>query len=61
MDKVNNDQEVIEELKQQGEEVEYAIDLSNLPKQTHRWVKRGIKVSCESGSHPYHSHFLTKR
>lgn len=61
MDKINNDQEVVQELKQQGEEVEYAIDLNNLPKQNHNWVRRGDKVSCEGGNHPHHSHFLTKR
>lgn len=34
------------------------IDLDNLPKQQHNWVKRGIKVSCEGAMHPHHSHFL---
>lgn len=33
-------------------------DLDNLPSQTHVWVKRGIKVSCEGAMHPHHSHFL---
>lgn len=36
---------------------EYKIDLDNLPKQTHRWVDRGAKLSCEGGNHPHHSHF----
>lgn len=34
------------------------VDLDNLPKQVHIWVKRGLKVSCEGAMHPHHSHFL---
>lgn len=37
------------------------IDLDNLPKQTHNWVKRGVKLSCENAFHPHHSHFLVNR
>jgi hypothetical protein len=40
---------------------EYVLDLDNLPKQTHNWVQRGAKVSCEGANHPHHSHFLTQR
>lgn len=40
---------------------EFALDLDNLPKQQHNWVKRGIKMSCEGAMHPHHSHFLVKR
>jgi hypothetical protein len=35
------------------------IDLDNLPRQEHNWVRRGIKMSCEGAPHPHHSHFLT--
>lgn len=24
------------------------------PKQEHRWVDRGLKMSCEGANHPYH-------
>jgi len=41
--------------------VEYQLDLNNLPKVTHRWVKRGIVVSCENAGHPSHRHFLTNK
>lgn len=40
---------------------EYKLDLDNLPKQKHNWVRRGIKVSCEGANHPHHSHFLVRR
>lgn len=48
-----------EELEAEEEQQpEYSVDLDNLPKQTHHWVKRGIVVSCEGGNHPSHRHFL---
>jgi hypothetical protein len=37
---------------------DYVLDLENVPRNTHRWVRRGIKVSCEGAGHPHHSHFL---
>lgn len=40
---------------------EYVQDLNNMPDVQHNWVERGLKVSCEGASHPYHSHFLVKR
>lgn len=33
------------------------IDLDNLPKQEHRWVDRGMVMSCEDAGHPNHRHF----
>lgn len=33
---------------------EFTIDLENMPKQDHNWVNRGLKMTCESPSHPYH-------
>lgn len=37
------------------------VDIDNLPKQQHNWVRRGIKMSCEGARHPHHSHFLVRR
>lgn len=48
-------------MEQMSSKSEFAIDLDNLPKQQHNWIKRGIKVSCEGAMHPYHSHFLVRR
>lgn len=36
------------------------IDLDNLPRQKHNWVKRGISVTCGGAGHPPHRHFLFK-
>lgn len=43
-------------LREQG-----GMDLDDLPKQDHSWVRRGIKMSCEGAMHPHHSHFLVRR
>lgn len=56
-----NVEEAKAKLEEVGEQAEYAIDLDNLPKVEHNWVKRGIKVSCEGANHPHHSHFLVKK
>lgn len=40
---------------------EYELDLNNLPKLEHNWVKRGDVLSCEGANHPYHRHFLIKK
>lgn len=32
----------------------FSIDLDSLPKQEHNWIDRGLKMTCESPSHPYH-------
>lgn len=37
---------------------EYSVDISQLPKQQHRWIRRGAVVSCEGANHPWHKHFL---
>ena len=31
-----------------------SVDLDNLPKQQHKWVDRGLKVTCETNTHPSH-------
>lgn len=51
-------EEVVEEMQQSAE---YTVDLDNLPKQKHNFVKRGIIMSCEGADHPSHRHFLVKR
>jgi len=43
---------------EQEEEVivpEYEVDLDKIPKKVHRWVDRGLKLTCESGDHPSHA------
>lgn len=37
-------------------QVEYSFDLDNLPPVAHRWVDRGMIMSCEGASHPNHRH-----
>lgn len=51
-------QEAMERLEETSE---YALDLDNLPKQTHNWVKRGAVLSCENAGHPNHRHFLVRK
>jgi len=36
---------------------EVTVDLDNLPKQAHRWVNRGLVISCEGAGHQNHRHF----
>lgn len=36
---------------------DHVADLDNLPKQKHRWVDRGLVMSCEGGDHPNHRAF----
>ena len=33
---------------------DFITELDHLPKQTHNWVDRGAKLTCENGGHPYH-------
>lgn len=33
---------------------ESIVELDNLPKQTHIWIDRGAKMTCEKAGHPYH-------
>ncbi len=48
-------QEIMEMMRQRNE---HAIDLDNLQSVTinHRWVDRGMFLSCEEGSHASHRH-----
>lgn len=34
-----------------------AVDLNNMPRQSHHWVDRGLVMSCEGGDHPPHRAF----
>lgn len=43
--------EITEELKQK---VEHVFDPATAPKQGHKFVDRGMKLSCEGAGHPYH-------
>lgn len=46
--------EIHEELKKTSE---YTLDLDNLPPVKHRWVDRGLVLSCEGAGHPNHRVF----
>lgn len=50
--------EIIELMNKQHE---YVADLDNLKPQTHRWVDRGLVMSCEGAGHPNHRSFKIKR
>lgn len=60
-------EQVLQELQTRGEFVgkdeegeavyrkpEYVFDPATAPKQTHKWVDRGLKLSCEGASHAFH-------
>lgn len=36
---------------------EFTFDLDNLPDVKHKWVDRGMVLSCEIGTHPNHRIF----
>jgi hypothetical protein len=44
-------QEIADEL---GTAHEHVFDSETAPKQSHRWVDRGLKLSCEFAGHPWH-------
>jgi hypothetical protein len=49
-----------EERLAEHEEIEATVatfDMDNMPSQTHRWVDRGVVMSCEGANHPNHRHF----
>jgi len=54
----NQDIDITQAAEIYKDRAEHTIDISNLPRVEHNWVKRGIKVSCEGANHPHHSHFL---
>lgn len=36
---------------------EYSFDMDNPPRIAHRWVDRGLFLSCEGAGHANHRHF----
>jgi hypothetical protein len=50
-------EEVVEDLKQR---VEYVFDPNTAPKIPHKWVNRGLRLSCEGAGHPNHQVWLKK-
>lgn len=46
--------EVVELAKNRND---FVVDLDNLKPQKHKWVDRGLVVSCEGGDHPPHRSF----
>ena len=52
---MTEDEEIIEH------PIESSFDISKTYEVKHHWVKRGIKISCEGGNHPHHSHFLVNK
>ena len=34
----------------------YSFDMDNPPKVVHKWVDRGLILSCEGAGHPNHRH-----
>lgn len=36
---------------------EYSVELDNLPPIKHRWIDRGLVMSCEGAGHPNHRSF----
>lgn len=50
-----------EQIKQEMQRTnEFTVELDNLPKQTHRWIDRGEKFTCENAGHPYHEAWQLK-
>lgn len=47
--------EEVEELLQKKSE--YTLDLDNIKPTAHRWVDRGLVMSCEGGGHETHRAF----
>lgn len=45
------------ELEQEQPKPEHTVDLDDLPRPEHKWVDRGLVVSCEGAGHPNHRHF----
>lgn len=33
---------------------EYEFDMDSIKTQNHRWIDRGLVMSCEGAGHPYH-------
>lgn len=44
-------EEIKEELKTKAD---FVFDPETAPKQGHRWINRGMKMTCEDAGHSYH-------
>lgn len=44
-------EQVVDEMRRNSE---YSIELDNLKPQSHNWVDRGLKMTCEGSNHAYH-------
>lgn len=51
-------EEIIELMSKKSE---FMADLDNLKPQEHRWVDRGLVMSCEHAGHPNHRSFKVVR
>lgn len=51
-------EQIVDFLKQTNDEV---FDLDAQPKPKHKWVDRGLKMSCEGAGHPMHQSWKVKR
>ena len=43
-----------EQVEEERQNNEWLLDLDNLPPIPHRWIDRGMKMTCEDAGHPYH-------
>jgi hypothetical protein len=43
-----------EQVEEERQKNEWLLDLDNLPPQPHRWIDRGMKMTCEDAGHPFH-------
>lgn len=54
MTDTERDQEREKAIEQERQRSEWLQDLDKLQPQTHHWVDRGLIMSCEGATHPYH-------
>ena len=50
-----------EQIEEERQNNEWLLDLDNLPPIPHRWIDRGMKMTCEDAGHPYHEVFKIRR
>lgn len=43
-----------ESVEQEQTQTEFVFDPDNTTPVIHRWIDRGLKLSCEEAGHPYH-------
>lgn len=42
---------------QMAKKSDYILELDHIQLQTHHWIDRGAKMTCENAGHPYHEAF----